>query len=405
MNRGPRGAGARRRLLPRVAACAVCLGILAPGWPGLAQSQSGLVATLDVRLEAGGHTQPLVLPAWEASGDLYLPLQAAAEYLGLEYAWYGTKNKAAVWTASGHKAVLTLAMPTAVVDGQRMIRLPRPLKFVQGGVAVTPETLLDLLQALGEESLLYVPESRTLKAAAPEHAAGRARVPARVAPVPWKLRCVVVDPGHGGRDPGAVGPSGLKEKTVTLEIARQLAKLLEERCGCEVILTRSDDRFIALDQRAQIANEAKADLFVSIHANASRDRKASGSQVFIYNREASSGKAAETAALENSDSNYLEMIKDDLRQSAHEADSITAAGLISQQLEKRGLDTRRIERAPFYVLAKSHIPSILVETAFISHPGEERKLRSRRFLAGLAAGIFTGIQGYAADKRRGTIGP
>jgi len=164
-------------------------------------------------------------------------------------------------------------------------------------------------------------------------------------------------------------------------------------------MTRKDDRYISLRARAGLANRLKADLFVSIHANASRNRKANGSQVFIYNREASSRHAAEAAKLENQDANYLEIIKDDLRQSVHEVSSVNAAGLVSQQLEKLKLDVKRIERAPFYVLAKSHMPSILVETAFISNYKEERQLRSRDFCKKLAQGIYYGVTNYYQELR------
>lgn len=213
------------------------------------------------------------------------------------------------------------------------------------------------------------------------------------------LELVVIDAGHGGHDPGAIGPTKLLEKNVTLDIARQVAGEVEKKLGCKVVLTRNADVFIPLAERAEIANRLKADLFVSIHANAAYDRAAKGSEVFIYNRAASSRKAAETARSENRDANYLEMIKDDLRQSVHEADSIMAAGLVGQELEKTGLGARGLERAPFYVLAKSHMPSILVETAFISNHEEERKLRDPEFCSRIAAGVVRGLQQYAREKK------
>jgi N-acetylmuramoyl-L-alanine amidase len=269
-------------------------------------------------------------------------------------------------------------------------------------VYISPEAFARLWREICDPAFQYNALTRTLahKAGSPAPAPTTDAVqPPALKNAPLGLKCVVVDAGHGGKDPGAIGPTQLQEKTVTLEIAQQLAAILAQDLGCKVILTRSDDTFIPLHERPEIANRAQADLFVSIHANASPDRKATGSQVFVYNREASSHKAAEVARFENKDANYLEIIKDDLRSSVHEVDSITVAGLIGQEVGKGLAETRQIERAPFYVLAKSHMPSVLVETAFISNAEEERKLRQKDFCLKMARAIGNGLQEYAREKK------
>lgn len=412
------GTGRRRTAMPAVLAIAAVLGAAAVA---AAQSQAPPKAPLSLRLTSARQAQPLETPAWEADGAVLFPLRAAVEYCGGSVSWYPARHKALIEGPQGRKVVLAPGYPKCVLDGRLLVRLPQAPVLRQSQLVITPEAFLVLWKHLADEAPVYLPEDRLLRIGIPSgvisgapgvkppaesagsnpaEAAATDGLRAIPAPAEKTSLCIVVDPGHGGKDPGAVGPTRAFEKDAVLEIAIQLAALLEKEAGCKVILTRSDDRFIPLPERAEIANQAEADLFVSIHANASLDRNASGSQVFIYNREASSRKAAETARLENRDANYLEIIKDDLRQSVHEADSITAAGLVSQELEKDGMEARRIERAPFYVLAKSHMPSILVETAFISNRKEERKLRSRPFCRQIARDIFGGLQRYTSEKRK-----
>jgi len=394
------------------------------------QSQAQSQPPLSIRLESGKQAQALTAPTWETPGTVLLPLKPAVEYLGGSVSWYPATRKVLLQGPAGRKALITPGYPKAVLDGQRLFRLPHVPVLMNSQVMVSPESLLMLWKMVGDQPPVYSADTRIFRVGAlaapapglkpvpgPESGAAAVLekdVPVKSTPavasepavasgppsaVPQSALCVVVDAGHGGKDPGAIGPTGLYEKDVVMEIAANLAVLLEKEQGCKVILTRRDDSFIPLSERPEIANQAKADLFISVHANASRDKKTCGSQVFIYNREASSSKAAEIARQENRDANYLEIIKDDLRQSVHETDSITLAGLISQELEKHGQETRRIERAPFFVLAKSHMPSVLVETAFISNREEECKIRRREFCLQIARNIFNGVRGFTAEKR------
>jgi N-acetylmuramoyl-L-alanine amidase len=370
--------------------------------PGHAQNPEP--ASRPLRVE-GPAAKPWLTPLQEVSGVLVFPLRPGLEYLGGSMRWNQTLGKVVLEGPQGHSAEVVVGFPKALIDGKRWLRLPNLLLRRQGQVYISPEAFARLWREICDPAFQYNALTRTLAHKTgtpppePTVAAAQASPPAMKNFLAG-LKCVVVDAGHGGKDPGAIGPTQLKEKAVTLEIAQQLAALLEQDGGCKVILTRSDDTFIPLHDRPEIANRAQADLFISIHANASLDRQARGTQVFIYNREASSRKAEEAARFENKDVNYLEIIKDDLRQSVHEVDSITLAGLIGQEVNKGLSETRQIERAPFYVLAKSHMPSVLVETAFISNPEEERKLRQKEFCLKMAQAIGSGLQEYAHEKNK-----
>lgn len=355
----------------------------------------------NIVLKTTQHQQSVSLASENWQGQDWLLLRQAIYHLGGTADWHGVTKKVILKGPSGRQAVLTTNMPKLVVERRRLIRLPHLPVIRQGSVWISAQSLEVIWRAIGETEAFYDANQRTFVVGARplrENKTAQTKAnqqqtkPAIVQP-PKKDMLIVVDAGHGGRDPGAIGPTKLKEKTVTLEIAKQLAYYLN-RQGLKVVMTRKDDRYIALRDRADLANRLKADLFVSVHANASRNRKAKGSQVFIYNREASSHHAASAAKLENQDANYLEIIKDDLRQSVHEVSSVNAAGLVSEQLERLNLNVRRIERAPFYVLAKSHMPSILVETAFISNYKEERLLRNKNFCKKLAQGIYHGLNNY-----------
>ncbi|MCX7698500.1 MAG: N-acetylmuramoyl-L-alanine amidase [Candidatus Goldbacteria bacterium] len=209
-----------------------------------------------------------------------------------------------------------------------------------------------------------------------------------------QTRILVLDPGHGGTDPGAIGANGVREKDIVLDITLRIIRYLKDE-NFKIYLTRDDDTFISLKHRALFANEKEADLFISIHCNASKDREAQGVRTYIYNRVASSREAAEAAKLENKDVGVFEMLLNDLRKSAYEYLSIEAAGNIQHCLVKNlRLKWAPTERAPFYVLANTNMPSVLVEAAFISNPQEEKKLDDNDFREKVAKGIAEGIKEY-----------
>lgn len=218
------------------------------------------------------------------------------------------------------------------------------------------------------------------------------------------LRRIVVDAGHGGKDPGAIGANGLMEKHVTLAMAKELAARLEEELGCEVILTRKTDIFIPLEERTAIANKVGADLFISIHANASVNRSAQGVETYYLNF-SKNDKAAAVAARENGTSikqvGDLELILFDLMANAKINESSRLASEIQKSLVS---DLSRhyshvkdlgVKQGPFYVLLGATMPSVLVESAFISNAVEETRLQDGQFHEKTASAIVKGVRNYA----------
>ena len=217
---------------------------------------------------------------------------------------------------------------------------------------------------------------------------------------------IAIDPGHGGQDPGAVGLQGKREKDVTLSIARELARQINATPGLKAYLTRDTDVFIPLPRRAQLARSAKADMFVSIHADAAENRSAKGSSVYVLSlRGASSQRARWLADKENAadliggvrvqSDNTLTSVLLDLTQSGHMKASEDAASHVLSGLKRVGNNHKpNIERANFAVLRTSDMPAMLVETAFISNPEEERRLTDPSHQSTLARAVLDGINTY-----------
>lgn len=223
-----------------------------------------------------------------------------------------------------------------------------------------------------------------------------------------KIRRVVVDAGHGGKDAGAIGPHGVREKDLALAMAKKVAARLKE-LGFEVILTRKSDVFVALDERTRIANEAHADLFVSIHCNASRRRRLEGVETWTLNV-ASDRYAARLAAFENAEADRtvsdLRLILADLATKANASDARDLAQSVQSSLV-RTLRSRvgrvrdhGVKQALFYVLLGTRMPSILVETGFISNPAEAARLKSARYQDGAAEAIARGLKDFVQSRRR-----
>jgi len=228
------------------------------------------------------------------------------------------------------------------------------------------------------------------------------------------VRKIVLDPGHGGKDPGALGPNGTREKDVNLTVAKLLKKRLESQYNYKVVLTRNDDRYLDLVARTAIANMENADLFVSIHANASKNRKAYGMETYVMNARASDRYAAEVAARENAVTSnsmgefgsVLEEILVDMQKTNKVNESSKLAGSVQDNMHTfmaknyGGIKNLGVKKAPFYVLIGANMPSILVETGFISNYKEEKRLRNAKYLDNLSAGIAHGINGYASTVKQ-----
>jgi len=228
-----------------------------------------------------------------------------------------------------------------------------------------------------------------------------------------KLRDVVVavDAGHGGEDPGAIGSlKRTKEKHVTLQIAKRLKRLIDAQPGMRAVLTRTGDYYVGLRKRMMLARRHHADLFVSIHADAFRDKRVRGSSVYVLsNRGATSEAARWLAERENSadlvggvslddKDDMLASVLLDLSQSATQEASLSAASRVYRNLGSVGkVHGRRVQQAGFMVLKSPDIPSMLVETGFISNPGDESNLRSPQFQERVAKAVMSGVHRYFRD--------
>lgn len=387
------------------------------------------------------------LPAWLLGCSALLvaaPLAAATLLKDVALSASGTDGARLVLDLSSAPAgakVFRLSRPERlVIDLPRTNRAPGiklpaavgPVRTVRDGQnAGTLRLVFELGQAIGfrsrtEGRKLVVelgaasqPAPAPVTAApAPASSASAVQAPAPPAP-PKPIRpanapadaardiVVAIDAGHGGSQPGAVGPAGTLEKNVTLAIARALAKLVDAEPGMRAVLTRNDDRKLGLPDRVAIARRAKADLFVSIHADANKKSNITGSTVWVLSRDGASSEMGKWLADEENKQEMLAgglgsgqddavaSVLMDLSQTERIRTSAEAAGFVLGQLDRVGtIRKTEVQSAGFAVLKSRDLPSLLVETAFISNPGEEKKLRSPTHQQAVADAIFRGLRDY-----------
>lgn len=334
----------------------------------------------------------------------------------------------------------TLSNPTRVVIDLKNARLQTALsagKGLVGSVSGTVRNGTDLRVVLNLKTAVQ-PKSFTLKPNSqyghrlvidlyPRNTIAETAEPAVSPPAPVALHhdrvvkktqpdavrdlVVAIDAGHGGDDPGAHGSAGTNEKDVVLAIARRLASLIGNERGMRAVMIRDGDYFVGLRQRIQKARKYKADLFVSIHADAFTDRRASGSSVYTLSQHGATNEAARWLAdsenasdlvggvsLDDKD-DLLASVLLDLSQTATTEDSIEVGDKVLGNLSRVGrVHKARVQQAGFVVLKSPDIPSILVETAFISNPSEERRLRDSRHQQVLAQAIMNGVRSYFSHR-------
>lgn len=220
------------------------------------------------------------------------------------------------------------------------------------------------------------------------------------------LKTIVLDPGHGGSDRGARGPSGSTEKDITLAIAKKLKSILEKNLPLQIVLTRTEDINLPLEDRASLANNQKAEMFLSIHTNASYRKTAHGSETYFLSLHASDEDARKLAYFENNSAeleegilpeneNDIKMILWDMAQTTYLKQSSQLAELIQNELNfLLSTENRGIKQAPFKVLSNVAMPAVLIEVAFISNPREEKELSSPEFQFKVALAIYKGIAKY-----------
>jgi N-acetylmuramoyl-L-alanine amidase len=227
------------------------------------------------------------------------------------------------------------------------------------------------------------------------------------------IKTIVIDPGHGGVDTGAIGPTGVEEKAITLGVARALKKHLVKKTKAHIFLTRTDDSYVSLEERTDFANSVMADVFISIHVNASRRRAASGVETFFLSFEASDDEARETAAFENNVIRFdetaatgagaddLKAILWDLAQTEAHHESSRLAETLQEALSSvsRG-ENRGVKQAQFIVLYGATMPAVLVEIGFITNPKDEKRLSQKKTQYTIADAISDGVATFEKILRK-----
>jgi N-acetylmuramoyl-L-alanine amidase len=296
--------------------------------------------------------------------------------------------------------VVRVVLDTENIKDYKVFPLSEPSRLV---IDVKGERRTEISRL--DESISSKPEAVAETRREEPVAVERKSKPARK-PAVSKIRRIVVDPGHGGHDPGATGPNGIMEKDVVLAIGLKLRELLKDDLGLDVVMTRTTDVFIPLEERTAIANKVNADLFLSVHANAAPNHSASGIETYYLNL-AKTEKAAQLAAKENGTSlekvSVLQAILFDLmanyklNDSAHLADEVQKS--LHKKVRSRHSDVKNlgVKQGPFYVLVGATMPSILVETAFVSNIQEESRLKDPAYQEMTAEGIMDGVRGYIAS--------
>ena len=327
-------------------------------------------------------------------GRNYLLLVDICEANGIDWEW-DSMSRRIILRKSGHEAILLVDseyyyLETDIKRAGESVEIKNgsiyvPLKFAK----YTIPHLFDLEKKKAEER----EKKDTAVTVGPE-------IP-KPSDKRFKITKIVLDPGHGGRDPGAISKSGTREKDIVLDVARRLKTALE-REGIDVIMTRNSDIFIPLEMRARIANRANADFFISVHANASRSRWMNGFEVY-YLSEATDDNARALATSENSaldreegsidrHSKDIDAIVWDLQLTENREVSIELGGFICQEVSRLfGRNECSIKSAKFYVLKGAKMPSVLVELSYLSNRSEERNLKDSHYRQKLAEGITSGI--------------
>ncbi len=370
----------------------------------------------------------------DSHGKTYLPLADLAKFYGIDLQ-FDAQTRRVLLSKSKNQVKLILSQPMFMVSNPTESFSTDPVEVLAGQLAVTPVTAQDLLVAILGINTRFISEEQALvvggiradelkteivaqeKAAAtptavpPPVLGPRGEVeteqPSVVRPRTYSaqgyhVRSIVIDAGHGGKDIGAKGyDNRYFEKQATLAIATKVVLLLQKHPELTIYMTRNKDYFVTLKGRTQFANKHNADLFVSIHCNSTPRSKAaiaSGTEIYVYSSKSSSRSADFAARLENgnAETGALGGIGfGDLYYKRYELRSISVAekvwGFIHQRL---GQHMRRVQRANFYVLARVDMPSILIETAFISNPKEEFKLRDPQWQDTMAKSIVDGILAY-----------
>ncbi len=379
----------------------------------------------------------------DIQGKTYLPLSDVAQFFGIQTS-FDSQTRKVTLTKGKSQVKLILSQPVFMtVDPPGSFPID-PVEVVLGQLGILPGSAEDIFSEVLNVSVRFLPESQSLVAGkippdelkkeildekqiakkiqdiptptpasvTPTVEADEDKDDEQAQPLPppgrveesepssnqvYRVRRIIIDPGHGGRDIGAKGfDKKYFEKQATLDIAKRVAEVLKEQDpSLEVFMTRTSDYYITLKYRCEFANRHNGDVFVSIHCNSNPKSKTTGTETYVYSPRASNRVAAVAAVRENGSVDYLGSMLADLHQSAYKSRSSKLAeevvGLIRNRMKQH---IRYIQKAPFYVLRQVDMPSILVETAFISNPKEEVKLRDPYWRDNIAKSIADGILSF-----------
>lgn len=325
------------------------------------------------------------IPTYNIGDVTYLPLTSLCDLKGINLS-YDTYARALILNRGLHKISLRIGDTMALVDGEAQY-LRHPVDLYQGMVVVPLKFKEQVLDVLFPD--IVSPYKK------------------EIALVKIKIKKVVVDPGHGGTDPGAIAASGLREKDVNLDIAKRLSRILGLD-AIDVVMTRSSDRYVSLSGRVDIANRVRPDLFLSIHANANRVKSLNGFEVYYVSSKVSDSSRALSSAKSlalNIDSSCFASRSLDLKATLWDmiytfsrAESINLGERICRVVENN-LDARvlGVKAANYYVLKGVSHPAVLIEVGFLSNTNEERKLRNGFYRQKIAEAIAEGLRKYAAE--------
>jgi N-acetylmuramoyl-L-alanine amidase len=349
------------------------------------QPKSYLIFALLALVIAGCATVPsgpsAAVTPYNLNGSVYYSLMQLCSLHDISWD-YDPVCRTVILNKSGHNISLMAGDKLALVDG-RALHLSLPVDISGGKLMVPAQFKSEVIDALFRAEALPKPGYTAL----------------------FKLRKVVIDAGHGGKDPGAVGRSGLREKDVNLDIARKLGELLKAQ-GVQVVFTRSNDRFIPLPVRAQIANSAQADVFISIHSNANRTRSLNGFEIYYIRPQIDDARRAMNTARSvappvggaslASRSPAVKAILWDLAYTFDRGESFEMARAICRSMGGK-TDARIIgvKGANFEVLRGARMPAVLIETGFLSNAQEERMLKSASYRQKVAEAVIEGLDDYA----------
>lgn len=325
----------------------------------------------------------VALPAYSINGVSYISLTdlCAAKNIALDY---DTFTRSAALTKGAHRINLMVGDTLVLTDGEPA-HLRHPVSLYRGMVVVPSGFKEQITDVLFRE---YV-------------------APAKSAIPLEGIKRIVIDAGHGGKDPGAIGRSGLREKDVVLDIARRLSNILKSS-GAQVLMTRSSDNFISLESRADIANNYKAGLFISVHANANRVRSISGFEVYYVANNVDDSRRALWAAQHArlnfesscfaSNSLTLKTVLWDMIYTSSRGQALELARSICRSAGRNlGTKILGVKEARFYVLKGARMPAILIETGFLSNSNEERMFKNGSYRQLIAEAIAEGVKNYARD--------